>query len=67
MGIKTGRDEGGRAGCRAFEGRLAAQRGLRAWPPARRKMQRWGRNCVLLQGFSSRKVLFAQKMRFEGK
>ena len=42
MGIKEGEKREGGQDAGRLRAALAEQRGLRAWPPAHRKMQWWG-------------------------
>ena len=42
MGIQEGEKREGEQDAGRLRAALAVQRGLRAWPPACRKIQRWG-------------------------
>ena len=44
MGIQEGEKREGEQDAGLLRAALAVQRGLRAWPPACRKIQRWGPN-----------------------
>jgi hypothetical protein len=44
MGIQEGEKREGEQDAGILRAALAVQRGLRAWPPACRKIQRWGPN-----------------------
>ena len=58
MGIKEGeKSEGGQDAGR-LRAASGAQRGLRAWPPARRKTQRWGRKSRFVTRFFVAKRAF---------
>jgi hypothetical protein len=58
MGIKEGEKREGEQDAGRLRAASGAQRGLRAWPPACRKIQRWGPNLRFVR------TLFVPKTAF---
>ena len=59
MGIKEGEKREGEQDAGLLRAALAVQRGLRAWPPACRKIQRWGPNLRFVARFLVAKTAFS--------
>jgi len=66
MGIKEGEKREGEQDAGLLRAALAVQRGLRAWPPACRKIQRWGPNSRFVTRFLVEKGLFPGSRALEG-
>ena len=58
MGIKEREKREGEKDAGRLRAASGAQRGWRAWPPARRKMQRWGLNSRFVTRFFVAKTAF---------
>jgi len=59
MGIKEGEKREGEQDAGRLRAASGAQRGLRAWPPACRKIQRWGPNLRFVTRFLVAKTAFS--------